>query len=126
MQGLASLAIEKVLGIETSHTVWNKHLYELAGFKRILGSEIVEKVIDSSEPDPGTMVDFPTVDVEIRKKPPYKPLQAMLPVHLGKTENLLELVLRSSDGLVALTRSEDRRVGKECVSTCRSRWYPDH
>src|SRR3546814_12549226 len=23
-------------------------------------------------------------------------------------------------------RSEERRVGKECVSTCRSRWTPDH
>src|SRR3546814_17405738 len=22
-------------------------------------------------------------------------------------------------------RSEERRVGKECVSTCRSRWVPD-
>src|SRR3546814_15464198 len=24
------------------------------------------------------------------------------------------------------TRSEERRVGKECVSTCRSRWSPTH
>src|SRR3546814_11506361 len=24
------------------------------------------------------------------------------------------------------TRSEERRVGKESVSTCRSRWSPDH
>src|SRR3546814_12982081 len=23
-------------------------------------------------------------------------------------------------------RSEERRVGKECVCTCRSRWSPDH
>src|SRR3546814_5615495 len=23
-------------------------------------------------------------------------------------------------------RSEERRVGRECVSTCRSRWSPDH
>ena len=23
-------------------------------------------------------------------------------------------------------RSEERRVGKECVTTCRSRWSPDH
>src|SRR3546814_16315013 len=26
----------------------------------------------------------------------------------------------------ALPRSEERRVGKECVSTCRSRWSPLH
>src|SRR3546814_19350404 len=25
-----------------------------------------------------------------------------------------------------LQRSEERRVGKECVSTCRSRWSPYH
>src|SRR3546814_18801047 len=25
-----------------------------------------------------------------------------------------------------LSRSEERRVGKECVSTCRSRWVPEH
>src|SRR6056297_3386201 len=27
---------------------------------------------------------------------------------------------------MASFRSEERRVGKECVSTCRSRWSPDH
>ena len=25
-----------------------------------------------------------------------------------------------------IRRSEERRVGKECVSTCRSRWSPYH
>src|SRR3546814_13868712 len=28
--------------------------------------------------------------------------------------------------LLALSRSEERRVGKACVSTCRSRWWPYH
>src|SRR3546814_9997343 len=27
---------------------------------------------------------------------------------------------------IATHRSEERRVGKECVSTCRSRWSPYH
>src|SRR3546814_20491639 len=33
------------------------------------------------------------------------------------------------DGLyecILCARSEERRVGKECVSTCRSRWSPYH
>src|SRR3546814_14920662 len=29
-------------------------------------------------------------------------------------------------GVNMLFRSEERRVGKECVSTCRSRWSPSH
>src|SRR3546814_17960314 len=36
---------------------------------------------------------------------------------------------RSSEGLQKRSRSgrsEERRVGKECVSTCRSRWSPYH
>src|SRR3546814_5563639 len=33
----------------------------------------------------------------------------------------------AADGAVAGgVRSEERRVGKECVSTCRSRWSPYH
>src|SRR3546814_17691130 len=29
-------------------------------------------------------------------------------------------------GIWPVQRSEERRVGKECVSTCRSRWTPYH
>src|SRR3546814_12045679 len=55
--------------------------------------------------------------------------------------NHLLVELEAHDGVVILAtnlrrnldeaflrriRSEERRVGKECVSTCRSRWWPDH
>src|SRR3546814_4728524 len=34
---------------------------------------------------------------------------------------------RIADDVVVIDhRSEERRVGKECVSTCRSRWSPYH
>src|SRR3546814_20583239 len=29
-------------------------------------------------------------------------------------------------GIIIRGRSEERRVGQECVSTCRSRWSPYH
>src|SRR3546814_12065374 len=29
-------------------------------------------------------------------------------------------------GILSAGRSEERRVGKECVSTCRSRWSQSH
>src|SRR3546814_13546997 len=43
----------------------------------------------------------------------------------------LEKYRRPSDVVVVRAtrsgvRSEERRVGKECVSTCRSRWWPYH
>src|SRR3546814_16784196 len=36
------------------------------------------------------------------------------------------LVLDALHGRADTGRSEERRVGKECVSTCRSRWSPYH
>src|SRR3546814_5076162 len=37
-----------------------------------------------------------------------------------------QAILRVSSTKVVSARSEERRVGKECVSTCRSRWSPYH
>src|SRR3546814_6597097 len=37
-----------------------------------------------------------------------------------------ERILSVSTTLLCIGRSEERRVGKECVSTCRSRWSPYH
>src|SRR3546814_20254933 len=39
---------------------------------------------------------------------------------------LLEKAPPSASRAEATRRSEERRVGKECVSTCRSRWSPSH
>src|SRR3546814_21087501 len=44
--------------------------------------------------------------------------------HLHRVGDPATLNRRSADCL--LGRSEERRVGKECVSTCRSRWSPYH
>src|SRR3546814_17568665 len=33
-------------------------------------------------------------------------------------------IIVETKGILDVDRSEERRVGKECVSTCRSRWSP--
>src|SRR3546814_12202769 len=40
--------------------------------------------------------------------------------------NVFEAVGKHASGEYSDERSEERRVGKECVSTCRSRWAPYH
>src|SRR3546814_10942196 len=42
--------------------------------------------------------------------------------HLGKTRYGEEKNGKGMSDLLRLLRSEERRVGKECVSTCRSWW----
>src|SRR3546814_892576 len=39
----------------------------------------------------------------------------------GDLQHRIVLVAKFGQNFV---RSEERRVGKECVSTCRSRWWP--
>src|SRR3546814_6861321 len=39
---------------------------------------------------------------------------------------LMDHVSRDGTPKFRKGRSEERRVGKECVSTCRSRWSPSH
>ena len=44
-----------------------------------------------------------------------------------KEKNLTQEQLAEKFGVSARTvRSEERRVGKECASMCRSRWSPYH
>src|SRR3546814_15919617 len=54
---------------------------------------------------------------------------------LQNTTQILSRTIKLSGSLQAtdhhgraneLPRSEERRVGKECVSTCRFRWFPSH
>src|SRR3546814_9978289 len=45
-------------------------------------------------------------------------------VQLGAGGKEIKTCLGQSGAMLA--RSEERRVGKECVSTCRSRWSPYH
>src|SRR3546814_8403996 len=47
---------------------------------------------------------------------------ALVPLKAGEGEG--EALALYEEPLVMLVRSDERRVGKECVSTCRSRWSP--
>src|SRR3546814_2857443 len=55
--------------------------------------------------------------------PPIVPTRAS--VYPSQTNGLLYDTLGRRFTLT-FRRSEERRVGKECVSTCRSRWSPYH
>src|SRR3546814_1835542 len=45
---------------------------------------------------------------------------------MGEVATRLADVVIVTDDNPRSERSEERRVGKECVSTCRSRWSPYH
>src|SRR3546814_14711398 len=45
---------------------------------------------------------------------------------LHRSNDRIGCDMQPFEALPTNARSEERRVGKECVSTCRSRWSPYH
>src|SRR3546814_13020187 len=58
----------------------------------------------------------------------FVPVYRALPTWLRQAHgrSVLRDARRRIRGNKHLIRSEERRVGQECVSTCRSRWSPYH
>src|SRR3546814_18636330 len=56
------------------------------------------------------------------------PALAFLGIHALEANFITPLLVgrRLTINPLLILRSEERRVGKECVSTCRSRWSPYH
>src|SRR3546814_15548193 len=76
----------------------------------VVTSPITRYAPDSAGPQHSNLKTFENVGVNYR---------------LLRTQTILASLLARATTTV-LWRSEERRVGKECVSTCRSRWSPDH
>src|SRR3546814_20729540 len=62
-----------------------------------------------------------TIDAQLRQNLPRR----------NESPDYFDIRVRRCEGLDVfinhfLARSEERRVGKDCVSTCRSRWSTSH
>src|SRR3546814_19925965 len=103
--------VEDVIGIDASDAI-------LCSAKTGMGIDDILETIVAKVPAP---VGDPT-----------KPLQALIIDSWFDNYVGVVMLLRIVNGVlkpkdkILLMRSEERRVGKECVSTCRSRWSPDH
>src|SRR3546814_13653922 len=77
-----------------------------------------EREVDGDAAALGAADERRLVDVE-----PVQHRQQVVDVGEGLS---LSARLAEAAAVVGDDRSEERRVGKECVSTCRSRWSPYH
>src|SRR3546814_11419245 len=85
---------------------WSGDLPSL-GFAPIAGAEV-----DAAKAVLGSLVDHDRTLIQVRTK--------ILLSDAVKAFGREHVLVRDA------LRSEERRVGKECVSTCRSRWSPYH
>jgi hypothetical protein len=74
IRALAEKAIEEKLGVKTPTTIYREHLYELAGFKEVLGVDTVAYLTRGEEIADGRSLEIPDIKVAIRKRSAYAPL----------------------------------------------------
>jgi hypothetical protein len=96
VEALAVHAIETVLGIKTDMTVYSEHLYELEGFKKIFGREIVQKLVSGEESVSGEAVEIPHLRIAIAGKDSYRPFAEMHVIDLAPANGEVFMTLKSS------------------------------
>jgi hypothetical protein len=107
VRALAIKAIEEVFGVETRGTNFGKHLYELDGFKKILGPDIVDHMQRGTVLAGQPMLQIPDISVRIRRKERYGPLEGLRCKHAGHADKLLHMHFESLQGDVEFRFSLD-------------------
>jgi hypothetical protein len=112
MLALAERAIEEKFGVETRLTVYQKHRYELDGFKEIFGPELVGHFTRGEDIAGEPAVNIPNIGVEIRGLPPYPPLANLTIKSLDHNGHIVRMRFASKNELVhfrfRLDFAEDR------------------
>jgi hypothetical protein len=81
IQALIELLIEVELGVKRPHTIWKEHLYELEGFKEILGPSamrIIGQIISGDEPPQELDIPvLPRMTMRLRDQAAFRFLEGM-------------------------------------------------
>jgi len=103
LRNLAELAIEENSSLKRSHTLWRKHLYELAGFKELLSEEVIYKLTNSVPIPDGTTVEIPDLyTVVARRGAEVYSLENMRPELAGQVEGGMVFDLVSEDAAIRI------------------------
>jgi len=100
IRALAEYLIEKEFGVLSRHTVWQEHLYELSGFRSILGNQVVDCLKQKERVALANLPRLPKLNIRLRRYNPF-------PVFENLQADILE---GDSGGLLVACSSSDRRV----------------
>lgn len=119
LRNLAELAIEERTQMVRPNTLRRKHLYELAGFKEFLPTEIVNALAKSELLPEGTTVEMPDLyTIVARRGAERYSFANMYPMVVGQVTGGMMLDFVTSDGALTL-RTElsfaDERLGFDPV-----------
>lgn len=99
---LAVRAIEEKFGILTSSTEYAQHLYELRGWKKIFGEDLIRRILNGEMPNENEQVDMPPINVRLRERSPYLPMENMTIRTLDIEGTSIKVAYGTQDGLLEL------------------------
>ena len=99
---MAVRAVEERFEIDSPSTEFQKHLYELRGWKERLGVELVARLLADDYPEEGKSIDMPPISVRLSGTQPYPPFEGFRPKAVGAHAGGLDLRYGTSDGLFEL------------------------
>jgi hypothetical protein len=102
VKALAGHIIEYELGIKSMDTVWQEHLYQLDGFRTLVGSEIIAKLKGRREVAPGTVASLPKLSIRLRDQPRFASFESMTAEVVAGQDGCLLLNCHSTDSLAHL------------------------
>lgn len=101
IRGLAEYAIEHELGILSKKTIYRQHLYELKGFKEIIGEQTI-KALKAGLDISASYPTMPRLSIRIRDKAKYPAFENMSAQVTEASNSCLAVDCRSQDSLFGL------------------------
>ncbi len=98
---MAIQAIEEIFGIPSRSTEFRLHLYELKGWKQIIGDDVIKRYL-AGEMEEGEMVYLPNINVRLRENPVYPSFENMVAIDLFEQDQRLFVEYQSQSGLALL------------------------
>jgi hypothetical protein len=100
IKALAEHVIESQVGVKSALTYHQEHLYELEGFRKLLGEAIVSKLKAKQIPERFSLL--PLLSIRLRGKEKYPAFERLASSIVGAQDGCVYVRCDSSDGLSAL------------------------
>lgn len=90
IRALSQIVIEKEYGIKSRLTIYREHLYELRGFKPILGDELVQRIANGDKIDSSGIPVLPNLSIRVAHNQKFADSMSVS-VFEGLQPNVLEV-----------------------------------
>jgi hypothetical protein len=105
IRAMAAHVIEKEFGVKSRYTIWEEHLYELAGFRELLGAAVSERLkTKDTTVKPEELGAIPRLRMAIKNRPSYSALENLTVRHLILREGKLAITMSSENNLICTSR----------------------